>query len=127
MKNRRLLGSLERQIMQLFWERLKPNEQLTVREAHEQLSGHGTDLAYTTVMTVMSRLADKGMLARTLIGRGYAYQAQVDAQHAVWQATEDFFQSLQGEFGEAALVHFAESLPTLDPKLAKQLRKAFEE
>lgn len=122
----RLLGSLERQVMQLFWAQAQPLQQLTVREVHEHLGGHGTDVAYTTIMTVMSRLADKKMLERTLIGRGYAYQAKVDAQHAVWQATEDFVHSLQGEFGETALVHFAETLPTLDPKLAKQLRKAFE-
>lgn len=121
----RILGSLERQVMQLFWAQAQPQGQLTVREVHEHLGEHGTDIAYTTVMTVMSRLADKGMLERRLIGRGYAYTAKVDAQHAVWQATEEFVHSLQGEFGETALAHFAESLPKLDPKLAKQLRKAF--
>ena len=35
-------------------------------------------LAYTTVMTVLSRLADKGAAVRTPQGRGYAYAAVTD-------------------------------------------------
>jgi predicted transcriptional regulator len=38
----------------------------------------GSDLAYTTVMTVMARLADRGLLARNRAGRGYAYTTQPD-------------------------------------------------
>jgi predicted transcriptional regulator len=40
--------------------------------------GLGTDLAYTTVMTVMARLADRGVLVRHRAGRGYAYARQPD-------------------------------------------------
>jgi predicted transcriptional regulator len=38
----------------------------------------GTDLAYTTVMTVMARLADRAVLVRHRAGRGYAYTRQPD-------------------------------------------------
>ena len=34
----------------------------------------GADLAYTTVMTVLTRLHDKGMLTRQREGRAYAYR-----------------------------------------------------
>ena len=42
------------------------------------------ELAYTTVMTVLSRLAEKGTLQREKVGRGYLYRpvADVDGQTA---------------------------------------------
>lgn len=112
--------------MQLFWQKAEESP-LSVREVHKIVYLSGNQVAYTTVMTVMSRLADKGMLKRKLIGRGYVYTAKLDSKHAVKQATQDFMHTLQGQFGDAALVHFAESLPELDPKLARQLRKAFDQ
>lgn len=112
--------------MHVFWQAAE-NAPLSVREVHQSVFRAGNHVAYTTVMTVMSRLADKGMLRRKLIGRGYAYTAKLDSKHAVKQATQDFMHTLQGQFGDAALVHFAESLPELDPKLARQLRKAFDQ
>ena len=36
------------------------------------------DLAYTTVMTVLNRLSDQGLVARRRAGRAYAYTAVVD-------------------------------------------------
>lgn len=122
----RLLGSLERQIMKLFWDKAETDKRLSVRQVHKQLGEQGSPIAYTTVMTVMTRLAQKGLLGRRLVGRGYVYEAKVDPKHAVFQATEDFMHSLEGEFGAVALVHFAESLPKLDPALVRRLRKAFE-
>lgn len=123
----RLLGSLERQIMQLFWEEKKPDQRLSVRSVHACLCQQGSGIAYTTVMTVMSRLAEKGLLGRRLVGRGYLYEAKVNPKDAVFQATEEFMHSLEGEFGAVALVHFAESLPKLDPAMVRRLRKAFED
>jgi predicted transcriptional regulator len=38
----------------------------------------GRDLAYTTVMTVMARLHDRGLLTRTRVGRAFAYTAVGD-------------------------------------------------
>src|SRR2546421_9163411 len=56
----------------------------------------GTDLAYTTVMTVMARLHDRGVLARERAGRAYAYTivgdpAQVTARrmHRLLDVDED--------------------------------------
>jgi len=41
--------------------------------AGEVLAGLGGGLAYTTVMTTLSRLHDKGALTRELVGRAYSY------------------------------------------------------
>jgi predicted transcriptional regulator len=43
---------------------------LTASQVGERLPG---ELAYTTVLTILSRLLDKGQLTRQRAGRGYAY------------------------------------------------------
>jgi predicted transcriptional regulator len=64
------LGPTETQIMNVAWSH--DGESLTVRDVRTQLAG---DLAYTTVMTVMERLAQKGILSRGdgRMGQGGAY------------------------------------------------------
>lgn len=66
-----ILGELEQQIMAVLWRSRKP---LLVRDVQEALQGQGRDLAYTTVMTVMDRLAKKDALERQLAGRAWSYR-----------------------------------------------------
>lgn len=77
-------------------------------------------LAYTTVMTVMSRLAEKGALTRVREGRGYRYQAV--APDAAGLAVRGVLR----EHGDAALVHFAEEARA-DPKALKRLQELLRE
>jgi predicted transcriptional regulator len=62
------LGDLEREVMTQLWDAGEP---LTVRQVHERLSGR--DLAYTTVMTVLDRLAKKSVVVQEKDGRAYRY------------------------------------------------------
>ncbi len=62
------LGELEADVMSVVWEKGKA----TVQDVKEALEPQ-RPLAYTTIMTVMSRLAEKGMLARQKEGRAYFY------------------------------------------------------
>jgi predicted transcriptional regulator len=55
---RKILGDLEADVMEAMWARGRA----TVHDVHERLAAADRELAYTTVMTVMSRLADKGLL-----------------------------------------------------------------
>lgn len=63
------LGPLELQILGL----MSASEAKSVSEVQKQLELAGTDLAYTTVMTVLTRLFNKGHLKRTKSGRQYLY------------------------------------------------------
>lgn len=56
---RKFLGDLECEIMELVWKKAAPT--VTVREIYDVLR-HERQIAYTTVMTTMVRLAEKGML-----------------------------------------------------------------
>lgn len=63
-------GELEHAVMGILWSR--PGS-VSVREVHELLAAE-RDLAYTTVMTVLDRLAKKGLATRYLEGRAWLYR-----------------------------------------------------
>lgn len=63
------LGELERAIMEVLWESSDP---MTVRQVGICLTDR--DLAHTTVMTVLDRLAKKGFVRRQRVGRAWRYR-----------------------------------------------------
>ncbi|WP_152365282.1 BlaI/MecI/CopY family transcriptional regulator [Microlunatus speluncae] len=63
------LGELERKVMERLWDAPDPQ---SVRDVHQTLS-QDRELAYTTVMTVLDRLAKKGVVRRERDGRAYRY------------------------------------------------------
>ena len=68
----RYLGPVQAEIMQLFWDR----ESATVREAVDDLNKRRRrKVAYTTVLTLVSRLHGRGLLGRKREGRGFRYRA----------------------------------------------------
>ncbi|MEV7286801.1 BlaI/MecI/CopY family transcriptional regulator [Streptomyces sp. NPDC093252] len=67
----RPLGELEDAVMTRVW---KWNRPVTVREVLEDLQ-QGRSIAYTTVMTVLDNLHQKGWVRREAEGRAYRYEA----------------------------------------------------
>ncbi|MCX4724780.1 BlaI/MecI/CopY family transcriptional regulator [Streptomyces sp. NPDC090052] len=67
----RQLGELEDAVMSRVWEWNRP---VTVREVLEDLERDRT-IAYTTVMTVLDNLHQKGWVRREVDGRAYRYTA----------------------------------------------------
>ena len=65
------MGDLERRVMEHLWATSRPQ---TVREVRTAVS-ISRDLAYTTVMTVMDNLHQKGWVRREAEGRAYRYEA----------------------------------------------------
>src|SRR5215813_13505800 len=87
-----MLTPLELDIMKAVWGRAP----ITVREVQEAIRP-GRQLAYTTVMTIMDRLYQKGVLTRTLRSRTHYYEATVDytdvRDEAVQRLITSFFGS----------------------------------
>ena len=79
--------------------------------------------AYTTYMTVMRRLADKGLLDRTRNGRADSYEPRLTRDEYQERRAQAEVRELVDEFGDVALAHFARSLSTLDPARRRQLQK----
>jgi predicted transcriptional regulator len=112
------LGPLEARVMEALW---TADEPLTVRELLGGLNrGRREPLAYTTVMTVMNRLAEKGALRRKRRGRGYSYEPTAD------DAAGLAVQSVVREFGAAAVAQFVDQARA-DPKLLRRLERILED
>jgi predicted transcriptional regulator len=84
------LPELELEVMKVLWRR----EAATVADVQEELKP-ARPLAYTTVMTVLDRLARKGAADRDKQGRGYLYWPVVSEQEvcelAFDRLLDDFF------------------------------------
>ncbi len=110
----KVLGRLEAEVMQVLW---SAGGGLTVREVLDRLNADRVvPLAYTTVMTVMARLAEKEILHRELDGRGYRYQAALPDVAAI--AVREVVRG----FGEAAVAQFVDEARA-DPQLLRRLQK----
>lgn len=96
----RRLGELEDVVMSRLWQWNRPT---TVREVLEDLRAE-REIAYTTVMTVMDKLHQKGWLRRDQQGRAYLYQP-VSSREA-YTATLMYDAWNTSENRAAALVHF---------------------
>jgi len=114
----KLLGPLEAEIVRAAW---TAGEPVSVRHLVDRLNQRRSPrLAYTTVMTVMNRLAEKGILRRRKQGRGYLYEpvAADPAGLAVRGVVRDF--------GEAAIAHLVDEAKS-DPKVLKRLQRLLEQ
>lgn len=111
------LGELEARVMEALWDR---GGWSTPREVLELLERE-RDLAYTTVMTILVRLWQKGLLERRKDGRAYAYHPNQTREE--WTALR--MSELLGIANNRAeaLVHFvAEMGPTDRDQLRRLLR-----
>ncbi len=84
----RYLGDLQGAVMEIFWRR----ESATVREVADELNKKRS-LAYTTVLTLVSRLWSRGLLKRQPEGRGFRYWAT--------KSRDDFLAELSDELSTA--------------------------
>jgi predicted transcriptional regulator len=100
------LGDLERAVMDVLWDAAIPPAGVTVREVAERLQDRG--LAYTTVMTVLDRLAGKGMVEREREGRAWRYRPAASREAYVAQLMLDALDLSPSR--DAALVRFARSV-----------------
>lgn len=95
------LGDLEHAVMEVLW---VSGESLTVREVLDRISGR--ELAYTTVMTVLSRLETKGVTTRERDGRAWRYRPAVTRESLTAQAMRSPLHALSSEDRQAAILHF---------------------
>ncbi|QMU79940.1 BlaI/MecI/CopY family transcriptional regulator [Streptacidiphilus sp. PB12-B1b] len=70
--SRRPAGALEAEVLTVVWSH---GEAMSVSEVQQALSA---DLAYRTVLTVLTRLHAKGLLERVPVGRSHAYSPRRD-------------------------------------------------
>lgn len=116
----RVLGSLEAMIMEAIWDAPPP---VTIRDVTDRLQRR-QPLAFTTVMTVMNRLVEKGLLVRAGSKGSHAYRAAITRDAFVRDVTLDVAAGLIRDFGGLAVSQFVEALAEHDPAALQQLEQA---
>jgi predicted transcriptional regulator len=113
-----VLGPLESEVMAVLW---RSGAAMPVREVLAALNRErDRPLAYTTVMTVLSRLAERGVARRERDGRGYAYRP------AAGSPAEIAVRRLLDDYGDAALASFVDQVDG-DERLRSRLRRLMAE
>ncbi|WP_411152696.1 BlaI/MecI/CopY family transcriptional regulator [Streptomyces sp. A30] len=110
---RRAPGELESEVLAALWSAGEPVGAGVVRE---QVAG---DPAYTTVLTILSRLHDKGLVTRQRAGRGYLYSPVRDEAGHTAAGMRELLE--HGGDRAAVLARFVSELPAEDEKLLEQL------
>lgn len=107
------IGALEAQVLRCLWDATEP---LSVRDIVSKLKGRRR--AYTTVMTVLTRLHEKGLAERVLSGRAYLYRASGTPAEIEARRIQDLLAA--SDDPKAVLAHFVEELAK-DPGLLRTL------
>ncbi len=111
------LTPLELQIMQVLW-RKGAGEVLQVQKDLPS----ATNLAYTTVQTMLNVLERKGKVRRKLRGRAYEYRPVLSKEKAVRHAVRDLIDKLFGGSSEELVMNLVKSRQ-VDPARLVDLTK----
>ncbi|MHB1527307.1 MAG: BlaI/MecI/CopY family transcriptional regulator [Candidatus Dormibacteria bacterium] len=115
-----LIGPLEGRIMREVWLR-RVVCPFFVRDMLARMP----ELAYTTVMTTLNRLADKGLLQRDITStqRAYPYRPTGTPEDFLRQTGQAEVDDLIARFGDAALAAFAARMDSLSPHQRRRLQE----
>jgi BlaI family penicillinase repressor len=101
-RNKTLTGQ-ELEIMKIVWER----ERATVRDVYEALLER-RKVAYTTVMTMMKILEQKGFLKKSQEERAHVYRPSQPQRQVVGAMVREFVNRVFNGSAEPLLVHLVE-------------------
>ncbi len=114
----KVLGPLETEIMQIVWR----EKFTTVKKVHRVLQDQ-RDIAYTTVMTTMTRLAEKGVLNRRRDGLAYVYAPAITKRDFEAMMVRRVLDGLMDDYEEETITYILDYLAERDPKRFEQVTK----
>lgn len=117
MVGKKSLGPLEHKIMNIVWKQEKSTVYSVVDELCQKKR-----LAYTTVMTVMTRLAKKGILIRQKKGKTYFYKPSQSKDKFIHNIVRNNISKMVDMFGEDVLITFQEETKNF-PKVIRNICK----
>ncbi|MGB8836546.1 MAG: BlaI/MecI/CopY family transcriptional regulator [Candidatus Acidiferrales bacterium] len=100
------LAPLELDCMNTLW----PMGEGTVRDIRDRLAPR-RPRAYTTIMTIMDRLARKGVVERHKVGRAYVYRPNLSEEEARAQALSQVVENFFGGSKEALIAQLGRTAP----------------
>ena len=111
------LTAQELEIMKVVWKLSSP----TVRQVYEELLGQRR-IAYTTVMTMMNILEQKGYLKKTQGDRAFVYTPSKPAKNVIGDMVKEFVDRVFNGAAEPLLLHLIEE-EKLTEKDLEELRR----
>ena len=119
------ISNLEADIMKIVWERKK----VTVREVHEYMlrieieSKKEGFIPYTTVMSTMTTLAEKGLLKQDKSSKTYIYSAAVNNRELSKSIIKSVADKLLEESSKKIISSFFEDTPDISTESIEKLLK----
>ncbi|MDQ3953093.1 MAG: BlaI/MecI/CopY family transcriptional regulator [Actinomycetota bacterium] len=117
-----VLGPLESEIMDVVWDA----GEVTVRDVHRTLN-ENRPIAYTTVMTTLGRLTDKGLLRRQEDQPAHRYSALVSREEYASSTVKSVVDWLVQHFPDPAVAYFVDKVENEDEKVIERLREAIDQ
>ncbi len=108
-----ILGELEQKIMDVVWSSNKPLKPSDV------LANLDKTYAYTTIMTVLSRLSEKNILKRAKKGNTYFYSAKKKKEDYASKNLKELFLKLISSYKDLALAQFVDAMGENPEELKK--------
>ena len=117
-----VLGPLEAEIMDVVWD----TGEVTVRDVHRLLESF-RPLAYTTVMTTLGRLADKGLVKRIEDQPAHHYTALITREQYARSTVKSVVDWLVNHFPDPAVAYFVDRVEKEDERVIERLRDAIDQ
>ncbi len=114
---KKFLGDLEEKVMNVIWQSNKPIK------PSEVVCALDNEYAYTTIMTVMSRLSEKNILKRKKNGKAYYYYPSKEKEKYIKPKLRGIFKSMIESYGEIAVSQFIDVLESMDKEELDNLKK----
>jgi len=118
----RFFGPLEAKIMDILWN----DVEMTIKDVQQVL-----DLEkmtnFNTVMTVMNRLVEKGILEKRAEGRSSLYKPLQTRAEFLSEQSKEMTNELMDEFGNVVVSHMLDALEDVDDDLVAKLEQKIKE
>lgn len=119
---KKFLGDLECEIMEIVWKLSSSNPTVTVREVYDALRKK-REIAYTTVMTTMVRLSEKGLLKIVdKAGLANCYVPEADRETFIRNSVEHVLDIFFSEFPDECSEFVAGMMSRKRPKKSGRRR-----
>ncbi|MCM3755860.1 BlaI/MecI/CopY family transcriptional regulator [Sporosarcina aquimarina] len=118
----RFFGPLEAKILDVLWN----DGERTIKEVQQALEKEKVT-NFNTVMTVMNRLTEKGVLQKRTEGRSSLYKPVTSRTEFLNTQSREMTNELMEEFGSVVVSHMLDALEDVDDDLVAKLEKKIKE
>ncbi|MDQ0247383.1 putative transcriptional regulator [Bacillus fengqiuensis] len=118
----RFFGPLEAKIMTVLW----AGEEMAIKDVQQALEREKA-VNFNTVMTVMNRLVEKGVLHKRAEGRASLYRPILSKEEFFDTQSKELTHELIDEFGSLVVTHMLDALEDVDQGLIEKLEQKIKE